>query len=206
MGNLLVLYDTETGHTGQMAELVAEGAESLRSPDGASVMQVRRLHIDQATADDLFWAHGIALGSPTNLGVMSWKMKKWWDDHADTLWPNVDGKIGCTFSSAGGYGGGAEMTCLSLTNLLMNFGFLVFGTTDYVHPKFTLHYGATVAKAPRAPEEADACRRLGLRLAEWIAYYVDGNKEAHPLLTTKKDGAWDPNSGFFDSWNKKLSN
>jgi NAD(P)H dehydrogenase (quinone) len=128
---------------------------------------------------------------------MSWKMKKWWDDRSEELWSQVDGKIGGTFSSAGGYGGGAEMTCLSLTNLLMNFGFLVFGTTDYVAKRFTLHYGATVAKAPRASEEADACRRLGLRLAEWVAFYVDGYKDLHPLLTTKKDGAWNPNSDFF---------
>ncbi len=178
---------------------MAAGALSLK-PDGAeSLMAVRSRNINEALASDVMWADGVALGSPTNLGVMSWKMKKWWDDRSEDLWPQVDGKIGCTFSSAGGYGGGAEMTCLSLTNLLMNFGFLVFGTTDYVARRFTLHYGATVAKAPRAEEEAEACRRLGMRLAEWVAFYVDGRKELHPLLTTKKDGAWDPNSGFFDT-------
>jgi len=199
MGNVLVLFDTETNHTRQMAEFVAEGAASLRFSNGDPVVTVRSRHVDEAVSDDIRWADGVALGSPTNLGVMSWKMKKWWDDRSEELWPQVDGTIGATFSSAGGYGGGAEMTCLSLTNLLMNFGFLVFGTTDYVTKRFTLHYGATVAKAPRAPEEADACRRLGLRLAEWVAYYVDGHRELHPLLTTKKDGAWNPNSGFFDA-------
>lgn len=198
MGKILVLFDTATGHTGQMAELVAEGARALVGQDGGDRLSLRLRHIDEASTDDIFWADGVALGAPTNLGVMSWKMKKWWDDRAEHLWPRVDGKIGCTFSSAGGYGGGAEMTCLSLTNLLMNFGFLVFGTTDYVAKRFTLHYGATVAKAPRAEEEAAACRRLGLRLAEWVLYYVDGDRSVHPLETTKKDGAWDPNSGFFD--------
>lgn len=202
MGKLLVLYDTSTNHTGQMAEFVVEGAKSLQTDGKEPEMTVRSRHIDDAAADDVMWADGLALGSPTNLGVMSWKMKKWWDDRSEDLWPRVDGKIGCTFSSAGGYGGGAEMTCLSLTNLLMNFGFLVFGTTDYVEKRFTLHYGATVAKAPRATEEAEACRRLGLRLAEWVAYYVDGKTDLHPLLTTKKDGAWDPNSGFFDTVKK----
>ena len=38
--------------------------------------------------------------------------------------------------------------------------------------------------SPLGPAQ-DVCRRLGLRLAEWIAVYVDNKPELHPLKTTK---------------------
>jgi len=55
--------------------------------------------------------------------------------------------------------------------------FLVFGVTDYVGKKFTLHYGAVISGEPKTEEEKEACRRLGRRLAEWVAVFVDGKKE-----------------------------
>jgi NAD(P)H dehydrogenase (quinone) len=69
----------------------------------------------------------------------------------------------------------------------MNFGFLVFGVTDYVGNKFTLHYGAVVAGEPRADAEMAACERLGERLAQWVAVFVDGRKEFHPVLRRKEN-------------------
>jgi NAD(P)H dehydrogenase (quinone) len=62
----------------------------------------------------------------------------------------------------------------------MNFGFLVFGVTDYSGKKMTLHYGAVAAKEPREEETQEACRLLGQRLAEWTATLVHGRKEEHP--------------------------
>jgi len=64
--------------------------------------------------------------------------------------------------------------------MLMNFGFLTFGVTDYVGKKFTLHYGAVTAREPRSEEEIAACHRLGKRLAQWVAVYADGRRELHP--------------------------
>jgi NAD(P)H dehydrogenase (quinone) len=66
--------------------------------------------------------------------------------------------------------------------VLMNFGFLVFGVTDYVSRDMTLHYGAVSAKAPDDEPGRAACRRLGRRLAEWTATYVHGIKAEHPAL------------------------
>jgi NAD(P)H dehydrogenase (quinone) len=152
-----------------MAEYVLEGVKKY--PVNAKILSV-----DEATKEDILWCDGIAVGSPTQMGVLSWKMKKFWDDMID-LWGNIDGKIGCAFSSSGGWGGGNEIACMSILTVLMNFGFLVFGVTDYVGDKFTLHYGAVVAGEPRTEEEIEACRRLGERLAQWVLIYVDGKKE-----------------------------
>jgi len=94
----------------------------------------------------------------------------------------IDGKIGCAFSSAGGWGGGMELACQSVLTVLMNFGFLVFGVTDYVSRDMTLHYGAVSAKAPGDEQCQAACRCLGRRLAEWTATYVHGIASEHPSL------------------------
>ena len=60
----------------------------------------------------------------------------------------------------------------------MNFGFLVFGVTDYSGKKMTLHYGAVAAKEPR---EEETCRILGRRLAEWTAVFLHARPTEHPL-------------------------
>ena len=64
---------------------------------------------------------------------------------------------------------------------MINYGLMVFGVTDYVANQYTAHYGAIQAGEPRLEKEKDSCRILGKRLAEWIAVYVDGRKELHPL-------------------------
>ena len=100
MNKVLVLYDSASGNTAKMAELVAEGAGEV--PD----VEVRLRRLDESTADDVLWCEGLALGSPTNMGLLSWKMKRFWDEVMGPHWMKIDGKIGCAFSSSGGWGGG----------------------------------------------------------------------------------------------------
>jgi multimeric flavodoxin WrbA len=97
-------------------------------------------------------AEGVAGGSPTNMGVLSRKMKKFWDQDMGPHWMKIDGQIGCAFSSAGGWGGGMELACQSILTVLMNFGLLVFGVTDYVSRDLTLHSGelSPIEPAPSA--------------------------------------------------------
>ncbi|MEM2250292.1 MAG: hypothetical protein QXP16_06320 [Candidatus Bathyarchaeia archaeon] len=61
--------------------------------------------------------------------------------------------------------------------VIINYGFLVFGLTDYIGKKFTLHYGAVVAGEPRSQEEKEACLRLGERLAQYVAVLYEGRRE-----------------------------
>ena len=175
MGKILVLFDSASGNTSKMAALVAEGAESIAGSE------VRLRRVDEARPDDVHWCDGLAAGSPTNMGLLSWKMKRFWDETMFDHWMKVDGKIACAFSSSGGWGGGNEMACQSLLTVLLNFGFLVFGVTDYAGKLTTAHYGAITAREPREEGAQAACRLLGKRLAEWIALFCDGRKEQHPL-------------------------
>jgi NAD(P)H dehydrogenase (quinone) len=171
---ILILYQSRTGNTRMMAELVAEGAASL---PGA---EVRLRTVAEAIADDLLWCDGVAVGSPTQMGSIAWEMKRWWDDVAFPLWPKIEGKIGCAFSSSGGLAGGGELTCLALLVVLMNFGLLTFGIPDYVAPGQTLHYGPVCAGRPRNDAEREACRRLGRRLSEWVETLICGRPEHAP--------------------------
>lgn len=176
MNKILVLHDSKSGNTAQMASFVSEGARSITETE------VRLLSVDEAKASDVEWCDGIAVGSPTNMGILSWRMKRFWDDEMFHSWGKVDGKFGCAFSSSGGWGGGSEMSCQSILTVLMNFGFFVFGVTDYVSRDLTLHYGAIAAKEPREEDVQAGCHKLGRRLAEWTAVHCHGRKDEHPLL------------------------
>jgi NAD(P)H dehydrogenase (quinone) len=184
MGNVLVLYCSRTGHTKKMAEYVSEGA--ARVPGTL----VRMKSIGEAGREDVMWCGGLALGSPTHMGTMASDMKKFWEDMLPD-WQKLDGKIGCAFSSQGGWGGGGELTCQSLLTVMMNYGFLVFGVTDYSGHEFTAHHGAVQAGEPEEEKEIESCRRLGRRLAEWVAVFVDGRKDLHPLGGSYKRNPWD---------------
>jgi NAD(P)H dehydrogenase (quinone) len=174
-GRVLILYYSRGGHTKMMADLVVEGAHSVPQTE------VRLKTVAEATADDLLWCDGIAVGSPTHMGSIAYEMKQWWDCTAQPLWQKVDGKIGCAFSSSGGLAGGGELTCVALQIVLMNYGLLVFGVTDYVAPGHTLHYGAICAGRPRHDADREACRRLGRRLSEWVQVLFCGRAEYSPL-------------------------
>lgn len=184
MGKVLVLYYSKDGHTGKMADYVAAGADQV--PD----TNVRIRSIETAARADILWCDGLALGSPTQLGTVAAEMKRFWEELLPD-WQKIDGKLGCAFSSQGGWGGGAELTCQSLMTIMLNYGFLVFGVTDYAGERFTTHYGATQAGEPRTQKEIESCRRLGRRLAEWVAVCCDGRREQHPLNAAYKRNPWD---------------
>ncbi len=160
MAKILVLYDTQSGNTRTMAEAVADGARSM--PDTAVTLKC----VDDAEARDLFEHDGIAVGSPTWCGQMTWKLKKFFDE-STCVWGKIEDKVGCAFSTSGGQGGGNEMTCLSILSVMLNYGMLVFGVTEYSSPGMTAHYGAVAVGEPDDRELA-ACRMLGQKLVQHV--------------------------------------
>jgi len=174
MGKILILYYSKEGSTKKMAEYVREGVQQI------PLHEIRFRSVNEASQEDLIWCNGMAVGSPTYLGTVAAEMKKFWESCLP-VWQKIDGKIGCAFSSQGGWGGGAELTCQALGTIMMNFGILFFGVTDYVAHQYTAHYGSIQAGKPRLEKEIASCRIIGKRLAEWVAVYVDGQREFHPL-------------------------
>ena len=158
---ITIIYDTLTGNTERMAQAVAEGA------GGWEGIEVVLKHVDNASPEDLL-SEGVIIGSPTYCGLMTWKLKKLFDDSQKTIWRKTDGHIGTAFSSSGGLGGGNEATLLSILTALMNYGFAVFGLTEYAGKGVTAHYGAVAVGDP-GELELKACRLLGQKTAEYVS-------------------------------------
>lgn len=74
MNQILILFDSKSGNVARMAELVAEGARSI------SDTEVRIRSVTDATAEVVLWCDGLAVGSPTNMGILSWRMKRLWNE------------------------------------------------------------------------------------------------------------------------------
>jgi NAD(P)H dehydrogenase (quinone) len=113
MGKVLVLYHSASGNTATMATLVAEGAGLIPGTE------VRVREVGAAAPEDVYWCDGLAVGSPTNMGVLSWEMKRFRDEAMFDHWGKVDGKVACAFASSGEWGG-AEIASQSLHMVLMN--------------------------------------------------------------------------------------
>ena len=103
MKHLLIVYHTQTGNTGQLAEAVRRGAGN----ELIEAVEVRFLMARDAGPDDLLWADGLLLGTPENFGYMSGGLK----DFLDRTFYPVEGRIQslpyAVFISAGNDGSGA---------------------------------------------------------------------------------------------------
>ena len=172
-------YFSETGHTLAMAKLVAEGAAQIPGTE------VRLKTIAESTLEDVIWCDGLALGRANLPGVHSVADEEMVGSRPLT---NSGAKSMVNshvhFHPRVVWEADAELTCLGLITILVNYGFLVFGATDYVAPRHTLHYGVTLPGYPKTQAEKDLCTRLGVRLGEWVAYYVDGEKNCHPKFAS----------------------
>ena len=114
---VLIVYHSETGNTGALAEAAAEGA---RSVEGAYVT-VRT--VDEATNADLEACDALLIGSPTYWGSMSTPVKQFIDGQR----PFMGDKVGGAFATGGSDGGGKELAVLSILAAMLNNGMIVAG-------------------------------------------------------------------------------
>ena len=161
MLQISIIYDTRGGNTEKMAEAVAAGIEETEG------VRYKLIPVEEAEPDDLLEAEGVIVGSPTHCGLLTWKLKRFFDEHTGAAWGEVKGKIGAAFTTSGGLGGGNEMAAASILNVLINYGFLVFGLPDYAASEVTAHYGAVAVGEPNS-EELKSCYILGEQTAAYV--------------------------------------
>ena len=144
---LLVLYYSRHGATRKLAELIAQGIESVPGCDArlrtvppvSTVAEAVQPDIPAAGAPyaelaDLEECAGLALGSPTRYGNMAAPMKYFWDGTtAQWLSGALAGKPACVFTSTGSLHGGQESTLLSMMIPLLHHGMLLLGI-PYTEP------------------------------------------------------------------------
>lgn len=190
MANILVVYYSRHGSVAQMAELIAQGVDSVPGaqaslrclPPVSTVCEAVQDDIpDQgppyATLDDLKTCDGLALGSPGRFGNMA-AAAKYFLDSSSELWLSgvLAGKPATVFTSTSSLHGGQESTLLSMMTPLLHHGALIMGI-PYTQPELMNSasggspYGSSHwngAKNDRAisAEEKILCHAQGKRLAE----------------------------------------
>jgi len=157
---VLVAYHSLSGNTERMAEAVVDGAKSVV---GTEVVLKR---VGQITADDLFSADAIIVGSPVYWSNMSGEVKTFFDNWQFKfgVFPEfkMKDKIGAAFATGGQESSGKEVTMLTiLAAMLGNQMIVVSGGGAF---------GASATTEGDSPginnkEMADA-QALGRRVAE----------------------------------------
>lgn len=187
---LLVLYYSRHGATRKMAELIAQGIESvpdcsarLRTvPAVSGVNQASEPALAQSGApyvelSDLQECDGLALGSPTRFGNMAAALKYFIDGTAaDWVSGTLNGKPACVFTSTGSMHGGQESTLLSMMLPLLHHGMLILGLpyteAELMHtqtggsPYGATHWSGADGKQVISADTRKLCIALGQRLAQ----------------------------------------
>ncbi|MCZ7356678.1 MAG: NAD(P)H:quinone oxidoreductase [Candidatus Methanoperedens sp.] len=196
MIKVYIIFYTRYGNTLKLAELIAEGARSVK---GCEVILRRTAElapeeiiqkderwkkirenlksIPEAKANDLFDADAVIFGSPTRYGNMSSSLKDFIDKTAG-VWVKggLVGKIGAAFTSSTSIHGGQETTLLTMFIPMLHHGMIIAGIPYSEDHLFTTTaggspYGASavtgsMADLPFTPGASALARALGKRVAE----------------------------------------
>lgn len=162
---VLVVYDSLTGHTEQMANSVVDGVKQVTG------VQVQLKKVEEVSKADLESADGIVLGCPTYFGNIPGKMKVAIDDWSWKMKVDFTDKIGGAFSTGGGQAGGKEFVLMSLITFMLSNRMIVSGPL-YQNEKTGSIWGEVGASAMTGPLDAgvgpgelDSAKRLGERVA-----------------------------------------
>jgi NAD(P)H dehydrogenase (quinone) len=187
---ILVLFYSRHGATRKLAELIAQGVESVPGCDArlrtvpavSTVAEATEPEVPADGApyvelDDLNECAGLAVGSPTRFGNMASAMKYFWDGTASQwLSGALAGKPACVFTSTGSLHGGQESTLLSMMIPLFHHGLMVLGL-PYTNPELMTtssggtpygasHWSGLDGKKAITEDEKRLAIALGRRLAE----------------------------------------
>jgi NAD(P)H dehydrogenase (quinone) len=166
---VLVTYHSLSGNTERMAEAVADGVKGV---PGTEVLLKR---VGKVTADDLFSADAVVVGSPVYWSNMSGEVKTFFDNWQFKfgVFPDfkMKNKIGAAFATGGQVSSGKEVAMLTiLAAMLGNQMIVVSGGGAF---------GASATTEGDSPgidnkELADA-KALGRRVAEVAVRFKAGS-------------------------------
>ncbi|NHZ92331.1 NAD(P)H:quinone oxidoreductase [Massilia sp. CCM 8733] len=190
---ILVLYYSRHGATRKLAELIAQGIESVPGVDArlrtvpavSTVAESTAPAIPSAgapyvDAQDLAECAGLALGSPTRFGNMASSLKYFLDGTAaEWLAGTLSGKPAVVFTSTGSLHGGQESTLLSMMIPLLHHGMMIMGlpysnpelmtTTSGGTPYGPTHWAGVDGDKPVSDDEKRLAIAMGRRLADTAA-------------------------------------
>lgn len=194
MANIAVVFYSATGNVAALAEALGAGARDAgaevrirpvaeRAP--AEAIEGNRRwkqwvenspYDTVASLDDLEWADGIALGSPTRFGAAAEQLKAFLDTTGG-LWAQgkLASKVGTSFTSASTGHGALETTIVAMNMVFYHWGSVIMPLGYSADPSLMRSgnpYGASwVSQGSAAPDDTalGAARVQGARLAEVTA-------------------------------------
>jgi NAD(P)H dehydrogenase (quinone) len=172
---VLVTYASRTGNTAKMAQSVADGARAVQRT------RVDLKTVERVTADDLFSADAVVVGSPVYWSNMAGEVKTFFDNWQFKfgVFPEfkMRNKVGAAFATGGQTASGKELTLLTILAAMLGNHMIVVGGGGA--------FGASATTEGDSPgideKELGAAKELGRRVAEvtWIVR-TGRLKEASP--------------------------
>lgn len=191
---IAVIYYSATGNMHRLAEAFTDGAfdagAQVRLRKVAELAPAQAIdanpawrahleataHVEEASLEDLAWANGLALGTPTRFGNVSSQLKQFLDT-AGGLW--LAGRLAdmavTGFTGSMDAHGGQESTLLALYHTMFHWGSVIVppGWVDYdvAHAAGGNPYGISQVESEAADPTyakavAEAARAHGRRLTE----------------------------------------
>jgi NAD(P)H dehydrogenase (quinone) len=157
---VLIAYFSRTGNTARMAQGVADGAKAVPRTT------VDLKPVGQVTAQDLFSADAVIVGSPVYWSNMAGEVKSFFDDWQLKfgVFPDfkMRNKIGAAFATGGQISSGKEVTLLTILAAMLGNQMIVVGGGGA--------FGASATTEGDSPgidkQEWTAATELGRRVAE----------------------------------------
>ncbi len=174
---VLVAYHSLTGHTEKMAQAVVEGAGSVPG----TVVELRR--VGEVTAQQLFAADALVVGSPVYWSNMAGEVKTFFDNWQFKfgVFPEfkMRNKVGAAFATGGQISGGKEVTMLTILAAMLGNQMIVVSGGGALGASAT-----TEGDSPGISEqELGEARELGRRVAEvtWLVKRGQAPGAVNPL-------------------------
>ena len=151
---VLILYFSKGGNTRKLAEVIAQGVESV---DGVKAVLKNTAEV---TKDDFANSAGVIAGSPVYFGVMAADLKRIFDEFVSVR-KKMEDKVGAAFATSGDPTGGKETTMMSIIQCFLIYGMIVVGDPMDA----TGHYGTACVGPPDASAIENG-GKLGKRVAQ----------------------------------------
>lgn len=166
---ILVAYHSVTGNTERMAQGVVEGVKAVPG----TIVVLKR--VQEVTAQDLFGADAVVVGSPVYWSNMAGEVKTFFDNWQLKfgVFPDfkMRDKVGAAFATGGQISSGKELVMLSILGAMLGNQMIVVSGGGA--------FGASATTEGASPgindKELDGARQLGKRVAE-VAWMVSRGK------------------------------
>lgn len=197
---IAIIYFSSSGVISQVAEHLAEGATARSAEVRVRALGAQSESIEPGspapagrppapTLDDLDWADGLLIGTPTWFGNIAAPLKAFLDTTSPlALHGRLADKPVTGFTSASLPNGGQEAALLALYHTMFHWGSLIV-PTGYTHPVLRRIGGNPYGLSLTAPDsgrltadQIEAARFVGDRIARMAGRYVSaGLPPAHDL-------------------------